>query len=313
MNTLHQYSYYWHSMIRVHSLIHLFLFRFTADLVNGFHILFLGARKTDVILIIDTTQHFFCRVKCQREIKLFIRKFVNAFNVDRSNTRFALLAYAKYVDTLITLNEYNDETDLLSLLDDLTSKTFNVKETALALYEARRLFREESTDDRKKIVVIFTNGFSRGRLVILPEASVGGVILKKLYFNSTSFQSSYPLFVPRHWPPNFGSDSNFEVVGCYSKLYSFAQSSLSINTMHGVFPWGDLWIHWIIISLFKFHSSIIRLNNIIAKVVCVIHKIIKMKLIKHIILDKILFWFHILKLQSCFCKYHTYSNSLNLI
>ena len=84
---------------------------------------------------------------------------MNEFNVDRSNTRFALLVYAKYVDTLIKLNECNDETDFLSLLDDLTSKTFNVKDTAFALYEAGRLFQEESTDDRKKIVVIFTNGF----------------------------------------------------------------------------------------------------------------------------------------------------------
>lgn len=91
---------------------------------------------------------------------------MNAFNVNHANTRFALLAYAKYVDTLITLNEYNDQTDLLSLLDDLTSKTFNVKDTTFALYEAKKLFREESSDDRKKIVVIFTNGFSRGMLMI---------------------------------------------------------------------------------------------------------------------------------------------------
>ena len=95
---------------------------------------------------------------------------MNAFDVDRSNTRFALLAYAKYVDTVIKLSEYNDKTDLLSLLNDLTSKTFNVKDTTLALYKAKRLFQEESTDDRKKIVVIFTNGFSKGRFVIPPAA-----------------------------------------------------------------------------------------------------------------------------------------------
>ena len=136
-------------------------------LFNDFHVFCLGARNTDIILIVDSTQQFFCRPRCQREIKIFIRKFVNAFNIDRANTRFALLAYAKYVDTLITLNEYSDQTDLLSLLDDLTSKTFNVKDTTLALNEARRLFQEESSDDRKKIVVIFTNGFSRGMVVIL--------------------------------------------------------------------------------------------------------------------------------------------------
>lgn len=136
-------------------------------LLNDFHVFCLGARNTDIILIVDSTQQFFCRPRCQREIKIFIRKFVNAFNIDRANTRFALLAYAKYVDTLITLNEYSDQTDLLSLLDDLTSKTFNVKDTTLALNEARRLFQEESSDDRKKIAVIFTNGFSRGMVVIL--------------------------------------------------------------------------------------------------------------------------------------------------
>lgn len=94
---------------------------------------------------------------------------MNEFNVDRSNTRFALLAYAKYVDTLITLNKCNDETDLLS--------TF-------VLHEAGRLFQEESTDDRKKIVVIFTNEFSQGRLVILPEAAVGDVLFKELYLKT---------------------------------------------------------------------------------------------------------------------------------
>ena len=102
-------------------------------------------------------------MKCQRDIKIFIRRFVNAFDVDRSNTRFALLAYTKYVDILIKLNEYNDKIDSLLLLDAITSKTFKVKDTALALYKARRLLQEESTDDRKKIVVIFTNGFSKGR------------------------------------------------------------------------------------------------------------------------------------------------------
>ena len=91
---------------------------------------------------------------------------MKAFNVDRSNTRFALLAYAKYVDTFMTLNEYNDETDLLSLLDDLVPKTSNVKDTSLALYEVRRLFREESKDDRKKIAIFITNGFSKGMLIV---------------------------------------------------------------------------------------------------------------------------------------------------
>ena len=109
---------------------------------------------------------------------------MNEFNVDRSNTRFALLAYAKYVDTLITLNKCNDETDLLSLLDDLTSKNFNVKDTTFVLHEAGRLFQEESNDDRKKIVVIFTNEFSQGRLVILPEAAVGDVLFKELYLKT---------------------------------------------------------------------------------------------------------------------------------
>ena len=109
---------------------------------------------------------------------------MNEFNVDHSNTRFALLANAKYVDTLITLNECNDETDLLSLLDDLTSKTFNVKDTTFVLREAGRLFQEESTDDRKKIVVIFTNEFLQGRLVILPEAAVGDVLFKELYLKA---------------------------------------------------------------------------------------------------------------------------------
>ena len=109
---------------------------------------------------------------------------MNEFNVDHSNTRFALLAYAKYVDTLITLNKCNDETDLLSLLDDLTSKNFNVKDTTFVLHEAGRLFQEESTDDRKKIVVIFTNEFSQGRLVILPEAAVGDVLFKELYLKT---------------------------------------------------------------------------------------------------------------------------------
>ena len=102
---------------------------------------------------------------------------MSAFNVDRGNTRFALLAYAKYVDTLITLNEYKDQTDLLSLLDDLTSKTFNVKDTTLALYEARKIFRKESSDDRKKVVVIFTNGFSRGMLMILVKQTHSKTLL----------------------------------------------------------------------------------------------------------------------------------------
>ena len=126
----------------------------------------LGARKTDIILVIDATQQFFCRWKCQREIKIFISKFVKTFNADGSNTRFALLTYAKYVDTFMTLNEYSDEPDMLSLLDDLAPKTFNVKDASLALREARRLFREESEDYRKKIAIFFTNGFSKGMLII---------------------------------------------------------------------------------------------------------------------------------------------------
>ena len=105
---------------------------------------------------------------------------MNAFDVDRSNTRFALLAYAKYVDILIKLNEYNDKIDLLSLIDDLTSEIFKVKHTTLALYKARRLLQEESTDGRKKIVVIFTNGFSTGRRIIPPETVS---ILLKSFFN----------------------------------------------------------------------------------------------------------------------------------
>lgn len=91
---------------------------------------------------------------------------MKTFNADRSNTRFALLTYAKYVDTFMTLNEYSDEPDMLSLLDDLAPKTFNVKDASLALREARRLFREESKDYRKKIAIFFTNGFSKGMLII---------------------------------------------------------------------------------------------------------------------------------------------------
>lgn len=63
-------------------------------------------------------------------------------------------------------------------------KNFNVKDTTFVLHEAGRLFQEESTDDRKKIVVIFTNEFSQGRLVILPEAAVGDVLFKELYLKA---------------------------------------------------------------------------------------------------------------------------------
>ena len=90
---------------------------------------------------------------------------MKAFNTNGSNTRFALLAYAKKVDTLMTLNEYSDEIDLSSLLDDLVSNSFHVKNSASALFAARRLFRKESKDDRKKIVIVFTNGFSEGTLI----------------------------------------------------------------------------------------------------------------------------------------------------
>ena len=96
------------------------------------------------------------------EIKTFISKFVKAFNVGRVNSRFALLTYTKYVDVFMTLNEYSGESDLISLVDLLDEGSSNVKNTALALKEMMKMFSAESSEERKKVAIIFTNGFSVG-------------------------------------------------------------------------------------------------------------------------------------------------------
>ena len=62
----------------------------------------------------------------------------------------------------ITLNEYSGESDLISLLDLLDAGSFNVKNTALALKEIMNMFSEESSGEKKKVAIIFTNGFSVG-------------------------------------------------------------------------------------------------------------------------------------------------------
>ena len=94
------------------------------------------------------------------EIKTFISKFVKAFNVGCVNSRFALLTYTKYVDVFMTLNKYSGESDLISLLDLLDEGSSNVKNTALALKEMMKMFSSESSEERKKVAIIFTNGFS---------------------------------------------------------------------------------------------------------------------------------------------------------
>lgn len=96
------------------------------------------------------------------EIKTFISKFVKAFNVGRANSRFALLTYTKYIDVFMTLNEYSGESDLISLLDLLDEGSSNVKNTALALKEMMKMFSAESSEERKKVAIIFTNAFSVG-------------------------------------------------------------------------------------------------------------------------------------------------------
>ena len=115
-----------------------------------------------MIFAVDTSRQFLSHSKCQTEIKTFISKFVKAFNVGRANSRFALLTYTKYVDVFITLNEYSGESDLISLLDLLDAGSFNVKNTALALKEIMNMFSEESSEEKKKVAIIFTNGFSVG-------------------------------------------------------------------------------------------------------------------------------------------------------
>ena len=127
----------------------------------------LGSRKTDIIFAVDTSSNFLRQSNVLPEIKKFITQFVQSFK-GGANTRYSLISYYKYVDVFLTLNEYLDSSDLLSLIDLLDEGTSS-KDTSEALSEARMMFEGESTNGQKKVLIILTNGFSQGKVSIFSE------------------------------------------------------------------------------------------------------------------------------------------------
>lgn len=113
----------------------------------------------------DTSSNFLRQSNVLPEIKKFITQFVQSFK-GGANTRYSLISYHKYVDVFLTLDEYLDSSDLLSLLDLLDEGTSN-KDTSKALSEVQMMFERESTNGQKKVFIILTNGFSQGKASLL--------------------------------------------------------------------------------------------------------------------------------------------------
>ena len=109
------------------------------------------------MFVLDTSKHI---AKKLPQVKAFVKEFAATFT-SSSNTRYALVTYSTHVQTYITLKEYTSST-FSSMLDYVRTGR-DRKSSHLGLEEAGRLFKEESAETTKKVVIVISNGFSESR------------------------------------------------------------------------------------------------------------------------------------------------------
>ncbi|VDN92224.1 unnamed protein product [Brugia pahangi] len=118
--------------------------------------------NVDMLLILDSSSSV--RVVDYRIMKDFIKKFLtNHFNLQRNYVRVGVMKYGDKVEIPISLGDYNSQTELLSRISETRRMRGNAN-LGQALLDASGEFLIFGSKDIPRIIIIFSNGRSRGEL-----------------------------------------------------------------------------------------------------------------------------------------------------
>nr|CDP99895.1 BMA-DIG-1, isoform e [Brugia malayi] len=118
--------------------------------------------NVDMLLILDSSSSV--RVVDYRIMKDFIKKFLtNHFNLQRNYVRVGVMKYGDKVEIPISLGDYDSQTELLSRISETRRMRGNAN-LGQALLDASGEFLIFGSKDIPRIIIIFSNGRSRGEL-----------------------------------------------------------------------------------------------------------------------------------------------------